>query len=59
VPLSSISSFNSTPFATNGTGGTVYVPQALIAQYQQATNWSVLHTAGTCSFAAIEGSEYE
>lgn len=57
--LINTSAFNKTPFASGGTGGTVYVPSALIAQYQQATNWSTLYAAGTCSFAAIEGSEYE
>ena len=53
--------FNGTPFDDNpaGTGGTVYVPAALIESYQSATNWSALYAAGTCSFAAIEGSEYE
>lgn len=51
--------FTGTPFAANGGGGTVYVPAALIDQYRQATNWSTLYTAGTCTFAAIEGSEYE
>lgn len=51
--------FNGTPFAVGGTGGTVYVPSALIEQYQQATNWSALFAAGTCNFVAIEGSEYE
>lgn len=49
--------FNSTPFT--GVGGTAYVPQSLISQYQQATNWSTLYAAGTCNFVAIEGSEYE
>ena len=48
-----------TPFYTGGTGGTVYCPSALIEQYQTATNWSVLYTAGTCNFVALEGSEYE
>lgn len=57
--LSSTTAFTSTPFASSGTGGTVYVPSALITQYQQATNWSTLYAAGTCNFAAIEGSEYE
>lgn len=57
--LKSISAFNNTPFAAGGTGGTVYVPQALITQYQNATNWSTLYAAGTCNFVAIEGSEYE
>ena len=57
--LSNINAFTGTPFAVGGTGGTVYVPQALISQYQQATNWSTLYAAGTCNFVAIEGSEYE
>lgn len=51
--------FTGTPFASGGTGGTVYCPAALIEQYQQATNWSTLFAAGTCNFVAIEGSEYE
>lgn len=48
-----------TPFATDGTGGTVYCKAELIPQYQTATNWSVLYEAGTCTFLPIEGSEYE
>lgn len=51
--------FEDTPFAAGKAGGTVYVPQALIAAYQTATNWSTLYAAGTCNFVAIEGSEYE
>lgn len=51
--------FDGTPFASGGTGGTVYVPQALIPEYEAATNWSTLVAAGTLTFAAIEGSEYE
>lgn len=57
--LASLRTFNGTPFAEGGTGGTVYCPSALITQYQQATNWSTLYAAGTCNFVAIEGSEYE
>lgn len=57
--LSNINAFNNTPFASGGTGGTVYCPASLITQYQQATNWSTLYAAGTCNFVAIEGSEYE
>jgi hypothetical protein len=57
--LSDISAFDKTPFASNGTGGTVYCPQVLIETYQNATNWSTLYAAGTCNFVAIEGSEYE
>ncbi len=57
--LSNVNAFDGTPFAVGGTGGTVYVPQALIGQYQTETNWSTLYAAGTCNFVAIEGSEYE
>jgi hypothetical protein len=57
--LSNTNAFTSTHFASGGTGGTVFVPQALITEYQNATNWSTLYAAGTCNFVAIEGSEYE
>ena len=57
--LRNISAFNNTPFAANGTGGTIYSPAALIESYQTATNWSTLYAAGNCNFVAIEGSEYE
>lgn len=57
--LASVGGFSGTPFASGGTGGTVYVPSALIESYKTATNWSTLYTAGTCNFVAIEGSEYE
>ena len=51
--------FNYTPFASDGTGGTVYVPSALISTYQTATNWKTLYNAGTITFTAIEGSAYD
>ena len=59
VTLANVNALSGTPFASGGTGGTVYCPAALITQYQQATNWSTLHEAGSLTFAAIEGSEYE
>lgn len=59
VRLDNVNKFKGTPFASDGTGGTVYCPQALIEQYQTATNWSTLYAGGTCHFVAIEGSEYE
>ena len=59
VTLANIDTFQGTPFASDGTGGRVYVPAALIESYQTATNWSTLYAAGTCNFVAIEGSEYE
>lgn len=57
--LASTSAFSKTPFASGGTGGTVYVPAALVESYKTATNWSTLYAYGTCNFVAIEGSEYE
>ena len=57
--IAATSVFSLTPFNTSGQGGTVYVPQALIEEYQNATNWSTLYAKGTCNFVAIEGSEYE
>lgn len=59
VTLDNVSAFTGTPFASGGTGGTVYCHADLIPEYQTATNWSALYAAGTCTFAAIEGSEYE
>lgn len=43
---------------SNPTESTIYVPQALISDYQTATNWSTAYAAGV-TFAPIEGSEYE
>lgn len=37
----------------------VYVPAALIESYKTATNWSTKYAAGTLTFHAIEGSQYE
>ena len=57
--LSNVSAFTNTPLGSGGTGGTVYVPSALISTYQTATNWSTLYSGGTITFAAIEGSDYD
>lgn len=45
---------NGTPFASGGTGGRVFVPSALIEEYKNATNWSILVGYGTCEFLALE-----
>lgn len=58
VPIAS-DTFTGTPFASGGSGGAVYVPNALIESYKTATNWSTLYSAGTCTFVALEGSVYE
>ena len=59
VPLSSINALSNTPYDSNGAGGIVYVPQALISAYQNAANWSMLYAEGNCAFMSIEGSDYE
>ena len=40
--LNNINSFTNTPFADGGTGGTLYVPNDLIASYHSASNWSTI-----------------
>lgn len=65
--LGDIRAFNNTPFASGGTGGTIYIPKALYdhlgdgtsSDYQAATNWATLHGYGTITWAKIEGSIYE
>ena len=59
VVLGSVNSFWDTPFKQGGTGGTIYVPSALISEYQSAAQWSTLHGYGTVTWVAIEGSQYE
>ena len=58
--LSNVSAFLNTPMrGYNGKTGKVYVPSALIKSYKTANNWKTLYDAGTVTFVAIEGSEYE
>lgn len=57
--LNNINSFTNTPFASGGTGGTLYVPQALISSYQSATNWSTILGYANNQILPIEGSIYE
>lgn len=65
--MGAINSFNGTPFASGGAGGTIYIPRALYdhlgdgtsLDYKSATNWSTLDGYGTITWAAIEGSIYE
>jgi len=37
-----IGNFNNTPFASGGSGGTLYVPASLVSSYQSASNWSTI-----------------
>ena len=57
--LANISAFSSTPFASGGTGGTLYVPNDLISSYQSASNWSTILGYANNSIQKIEGSIYE
>lgn len=59
VTLENVSGFIASPFASNGTGGTLYVPQDQISQYEQATNWSVILAYTNNQILPIEGSPYE
>ena len=57
--LSNINGFAGSKFASGGAGGTLYVPQALKSQYEQATNWSTILGYPNNQILAIEGSYYE
>ena len=57
--LSNANSFQNSPFASNGTGGVLYVKQSLLNEYLNATNWSVILSYPNNQILPIEGSEYE
>lgn len=57
--LNNIAVFSSCPFASGKAGGTLYVPQDLIASYQAATNWSTILGYANNRILPIEGSIYE
>lgn len=67
VELGGTAAFNGTPFASGGSGGTIYIPKSLYdhlgdgtsLDYKAATNWSTLDGYGTVTWAQIEGSQYE
>lgn len=41
-PLNNINNFNNTPFASGGSGGTLYVPASLLSSYEAASGWSTI-----------------
>ena len=66
VTIGNTATFNGTPFASGGTGGTIYIPQSLYNalgtgtnDYKAASNWSTIDGYGTITWAKIEGSYYE
>lgn len=65
--MEKLSALNNTPFASGGSGGTIYIPKVLYDElgtgssldYKAATNWSKLNGYGRITWAQIEGSYYE
>lgn len=57
--LAGIGAFTGSPFASSGTGGTLYVPQALISDYQNDSVWSTILGYANNQILPIEGSDYE
>lgn len=56
VSLANVNAFTNTPFASGKAGGTLYVPQALIANYQSATNWSTILGYANNQIKSIEST---
>ena len=67
IPLDNLTAFNGnqnldsfkTKFASDKTGGILYVPESLIDSYTTATNWSTLLNYTNNQILPIEGSIYE
>lgn len=57
--LTNTSVLNPTCFKSGGTGGTLYVPENLISQYEEHENWAVYLAYPNNKILSIEGSEYE
>lgn len=61
IPLNNVNAFAGTPFANGGSGGTIYVPRALVSAYKSATNWSTILGYGSGQqnqILALEDSPY-
>ncbi len=54
--LGNTNAFNSSPFASNGAGGTLYVPADLISTYEAATNWSTILGYANNQIKSIEST---
>jgi hypothetical protein len=57
--LNNVAVFANTPFASGGSGGTIYVPNSMISSYQSASNWSTLLGYANVQIKKIEGTTYE
>ena len=56
IMLYSAGAFNNTPFASGGTGGTLYVPSSLVSTYQSASNWSTVLARENNQIKSIEST---
>jgi len=56
ITLTNLTAFTGTPFASDGTGGTLYVPNDLISTYQSASNWSTILGYANNSIKSIEST---
>ena len=54
--IANINTFQLTPFASGGSGGTLYVPADLISEYQNATNWSTILSYPNNQIKSIEST---
>ena len=54
--LANINAFASTPFASGGAGGTLYVPNSILTNYQSASNWSTILGYANNSIKSIEST---
>lgn len=57
--LNNTGAFADTPWVLESQGGTLYVPEALIEDYQAAANWSTILGRSYNNILPLEGSEYE
>lgn len=59
ISIANVNVLLSTPFASNGTGGILYVPQSVISDYQANSVWSTILGYANNQILPIEGSIYE
>lgn len=59
VSLNNINAFAGSPFASGKSGGTLYVPENFINDYENETNWSIILSYANNQILPIEESYYE
>lgn len=52
--VSSIATFQGTPYASDGTGGKLYVPRSRVEAYRTTGQWKTIYGYGTCDIRALE-----